>query len=258
MKLNDFYLVKCFETAEYRDSFNDGSNIYINSTRHFWNLENTFQKDREGLLFQQTGKGYIIKAKPGFEKIVEESSSSEEIKRRAVEEGVGEVVCGITDTSARLEGYICCFYLLPKSEVSFTGTTLSILSEDERKDIAYFLEKYLEETDNKDFYVSIYDANIFCKVFCSGMLQKGYGVTVGIVDYKDVDISQRIKWWQEGNYNSIVFTKPTDYRYQKEFRIFLTKEEEHPGEHISENGIEIYKSILGSFDYTMILQNNKS
>ena len=78
------------------------------------------------------------------------------------------------------------------------------------------------------------------------MISKGYDLIKGSVKYKDVDITQRIKWLQEKNFESIAFAKPTEYSYQKEFRIYLNKECENPDGHISENGIEIYNSVSGT------------
>ena len=60
MNLRDYFFVKCFETANYRESFNDGTNIYINSTAHFWKLENAFQQDFEGMILKQSGKGCVF------------------------------------------------------------------------------------------------------------------------------------------------------------------------------------------------------
>lgn len=102
--------------------------------------------------------------------------------------------------NCRLDGYICCFYLLTKSEVSFTKTFLSILSETERKDKALFHEKYLNDSTAKKFYASVYDADTFCKWFCSGMESRGYEIIMGAVKYKDVAMIERIKLVQERKY----------------------------------------------------------
>ncbi len=108
MNLNDYYLVKAFGKPEYMKGFNSG-NIYLNSTSYFWNLENTFQQDKEGLVFQQSGKGVLLTAGEGFEEIVKSASSLEELIEKAEKENIGEVVCETLDFSFRLEGYICCF-----------------------------------------------------------------------------------------------------------------------------------------------------
>ena len=251
MNLNDYFLVKAFSRPEYMVSFNSG-NIYLNSTSYFWKLENTFQQDKEGEVFHQTGKGFIIKARPGFEKIVMSSSSVEQIINRASEENFGKVICETAEVTFRLEGYICCFYLLPKSDVSFTQSTISITSEKARRDIAYFLEKYLNESTTKDFNVSIYDAVTFCSIFFEEMKKKGYRLTAGAVEYKNNNEIQKIKQFQNKDFRSILFTKPTQFSYQKEFRIFINNANEQVKENILVGGVEVYKSLLGSFNYDNI------
>lgn len=250
MNLRDYFFVKCFETANYRESFNDGTNIYINSTAHFWKLENAFQQDFEGMILKQSGKGCVFAAKSGFEQLIKESSSLDDLIKKSADSGAGKKLFDTSDMNFRLDGYICCFYLLPKSEVSFTKTSLSILSKAEREDMALFHEKYLNDSTTKMFYASIYDAYTFCQLFCTGMESRGYEITMGAVEYKDVTMIERIKMAQERNYKSIVFTKPTSYSYQKEFRIFLIKKGENTKDHISESGIEIYNSLVCNYDYT--------
>ena len=57
MNLNSYFLVKCFRKSDFREGFNSGKNIYINSTTYCWKLENTFQQDLEGLVFHQSDDG---------------------------------------------------------------------------------------------------------------------------------------------------------------------------------------------------------
>lgn len=47
MDLNNYILVKCFETQEYMQQFNRVK-LYTNSTQHYWKFENIFQQDKEG------------------------------------------------------------------------------------------------------------------------------------------------------------------------------------------------------------------
>lgn len=254
MNLNDFFLVKAFNRPEYMESFNNG-NIYLNSTSYFWKLENSFQQDLEGLIFHQLGKGYVFIANPKFEKLVKVSSSLEELKKRAIEERLGKVLFETTEVSSRLDGYICCFFLLPKSDVSFTQSTMSITNEKAKRDIAFFLEKYLNDSKTNDFHVSIYDAVTFCSIFFQKMKGKGYELFWGTVKYKDIDEMQKIRLFQNQNYASILFTKPTRFSYQKEFRIFINNANEQVKEHILVAEIDVYKSLLGSFSYDNIIND---
>ena len=125
---------------------------------------------------------------------------------------------------------------------------MSITSKTAREDIAYFLEKYIDESTTKDFYVSVYDAVDFYNIFAEEMKKREYGLTYGMVKYNDIDETQKIKLFQE-NHKSILFTKPTRYNYQKEFRMFISTPNEQIKEHILLDKIEIHKSLLHSFCY---------
>ena len=256
MNLNDYLLVKTFKSAERRNQFNNGD-IFLSSTAGFWKLENAFQQDKEGGVFQQKGKGFLLKTNDSFPEILAKSASLDDILKYMDAEKAGEVLAETADCSLRLEGYLCCFYLLPKSAISFTQSTLSITSEQERKDITEFLNRYLSESQTHDFYVSIYDATIFCSIFFKAMNEKGYKIAYGQVEYKDIDEATKIGLYQKGDGYSILFTKPTKYSYQKEFRIFLSKPNEPIKDHVTENGIDIEKSRFGSFDYANLVSNTE-
>ncbi len=248
MNLNDYLLLKVFKSAERRDQFNKGD-VYLSSTSNFWKLENSFQQDKEGGIFEQEGKGFLLKTNPDFPKILAKSTSLDDVLKYLNEENAGEVIAETADCSLRFEGYLCCFYLLSKKAISFTSNTLSITSDQERKDITLFLNKYLEDAPNHDFYVSIYDAVTFCNIFFKSMSDRGYKITYGIVRYEDIDDAMKIERYQKGEGGSILFTKPTKFSYQKEFRIILTNPNEPMKDHITENGIDIEFSRFGSFDY---------
>ena len=111
MILSEYYLLKCFETSEYRRDFLSGENIYLNSTAHFWSIENAFQQDLEGLVASGSN-GYLLLTKPGFEEVVKRASSVNEVLETV--NGFGKIIGEGVDFSFRIDGYICCFYLLPK------------------------------------------------------------------------------------------------------------------------------------------------
>lgn len=247
--LSNYYLVKCFSKDEYRKSFNAGTDIHIKSTGYFWKLENTFQQDLEGLIFRQSGEGYLIRTNSEFENVVRASSSLDDIKSKIPQ--YGEILTETENFFTRIDGYICCFYLLPKSSVEFDNGEIRFLNSSEEKDLLYFLDRYYEES--KALFASIYDAIPFRKIFCDGMLERGYEIITGGVKYEDLTVEDRIQRFQQKDYQSLVFTKPVDYSYQKEFRIFLTNKEEQC-DFISENGIEIYKNHVYSFDDSLLVK----
>ena len=203
------------------EDFNKGT-VYLNNTLYFWNSENKFQQDHEGSVFEQRGRGFLLKTNKDFPNILAKSSSLDEVLQYVHEENCGEIIGETTDFNIRLEGYLCCFYLLPKKEVSFTQSSMSITNKKEQEDLSVFLEKYLDESETQKY---------------------------GQVKYQDVDELTRISQYQNGDWKSILFTKPTNYSYQKEFRILINKPDEKTKDHISEDGFDIELSRYGSFCY---------
>lgn len=250
--LRDYLLVRAFKCAKYREDFNNGD-IFINNATNYWNLENEFQQDKEGCVFSQSGKGFLIKTNSEFKNALHGFSKYNAVLTYLKEKNAGEILAETKNFSIGLDGYLCCFYLLNKSDVSFFQNVLSITSKQEREDIAEFLNKYLESVDTHDCYVSIYDAVIFCNIFFKGMSERGYKIAYGQVKYKDIDETTRIELYKKGNLNSIFFTKPTKYSYQKEFRLLLIKPNEPIEHHVTEHGINIEKSRLASFDYSDLI-----
>ena len=162
MNLNEYYLVKVFSKEKYMTDFNSGKNIYINSTNFFWKLENAFQQDEEGAIAHLPEGGYLIKTTPD---VIHNSNSLDEILNCCNEKNKGQILAKASEFSLRLNGYICCFYLLPRKSVKFSKNTMSFRDARELKDFHLFLEKYIESSNNNDFYVSIYEPNTFCEIF---------------------------------------------------------------------------------------------
>lgn len=247
MKLSDYYLVKSFEQESFRDEFNTGKKIYCKNTSYFWQIENTFQQDLEGKVFQHIGNGYLIAANEEFENVVKSAKSFNDIINGLP--GKGEVLATTSDFNIWINGYLCCFYLLPKSDIyKISGRSLKFANTNAKQDILLYIKKYVENTGNGEIYISIYEAEILCKSFGEQICSRGYKITFGEVDYNDISYWDRIHYFQSGDFGKIVFTKPTDYRYQKEFRIFITNDMDYENDHIEETGIDISQSLVLSFN----------
>lgn len=119
----------------------------------------------------------------------------------------------------------------------------------ELKDFHLFLEKYIESSNNNDFYVSIYEPNTFCEIFFKGMKEKGYEIIYGKVKYKENSDLEKIRLYQAHEYAATFFIKPLLYNYQKEFRILITKQNEQIKDYILENNIDIFNSVIGTFSF---------
>ena len=256
MELKDYYLVKCFTTKKYRDNFNNGIDIHINNNRQFWNKENTFQQDLEGVVLRQNGNGYSFVPKKGYEPIVEkivnesQKSSSKQIIDTLAD--CIDVLGKTTDLTISVDGYICCFYLLPKKDIQFDITDNSIAFSDEvNEKIIYYISDYARENKKhgEKSYVSIYDAYTFMFLFSKGLKSKGYSIKYGAVSYSDVSVEKKVEALKQFDFKTLLFTKPTKYSYQNEFRIFLPKKDDVLNDYLSESGIDMLPSVVASLVY---------
>ena len=158
MNLQDYYLVKLFKKNEYRYGFDSGSYIRINSMKSFWNIENPFQQDYEGKVFGQTGRGFLFAGNPNFGDKLKNYSSIEEIITDLHNNGTE--VSETTDMTIRVDGYIVCFYLLPRKSVQFENNRMMFNDDNEKTKFSIFLQRYYKE--NGAFYGSIYNSEQFC------------------------------------------------------------------------------------------------
>ena len=249
--LSDYYLVKVFENRNYMESFNNGT-VYSNSLSYFWKLENAFQQDCEGVVFQQGGKSFFLNEKPDIDRIMKETSSVDEALNKIEKMYKNSIILETKDAIFSINGYILCFYLLPKKVVSLTNDKITIIDEMEKKKLIIFLEGYIKESQTHDFYASFFDAEGFCTAFINDMSAKGYNIEYDMVRYQNLSESNKLELYQQNDIKSIVFTKPIKYSYQKEFRIFINKSNENVSDHICESGILIASSLIGTFCYNQM------
>ena len=224
--LEQYYLVKCFDKNEYRAGFLTGENIYIKNLNYFWNTENTFQKDSEGIIAELGSGKFIIPSQNGTTEIPTHYGS------------------------IYIIGYISCYYLLNKSDIYITEDDTMVFSNSEA---LIDFEKYLTEYakgNNNVAYMCILDGKSFWEIFRNDMVKKGYTIIGDAVYYYDMSVDEKIACVSGGEFQKVVFTKPTKYSYQKEFRIFLSKGLEQ-SDHISESDINFAPSIVGAFDYKL-------
>ena len=252
MNLSEYLFIKAFSKKEYMDAFNKGK-VHFNCVKYFWKKQNFFQQDDEGKVFEQAGRGYLIEGNDLMEKNIKGPASLDEIVRRTILSNSGKLICETSDFSVRIDGYICCFYLLPKMDVLFTNDSLSVKNIESRKSLAIFLEKFLEDSETNYFYVGIYDAKILCNLIMNAMENKGYKCKSGMVKYTDVDEASKISQFNNGDFRAIAFEKSTKYSYQKEYRIWIYKPNETAEGYIEESGIGIGSSLYGTFCYDYIM-----
>lgn len=260
--LKDYYLIRCYEKPEYREGFNNGSNIHISHMNYFFHLESDFQRDAEGLVFQQppNTKGIFFNAPKDMKErllrdgifvesngqiSIADSISKEDFVKYFLENAIPTAITESFECS--IGGYICCFYLISKSDVVFLENEFRFRTDKDRDDFYCFLQRYTEKKEVA--YVSAYDAYEFVNKFCDGMTKKGFQISFSPVTYKTASAAERIKWFQSQKIDKLVFTKDKKFEYQKEFRIFLIKPEQSSSSYIEESGIDFNDTIVNEFVY---------
>lgn len=265
-ELKNYYLLRCYEKNDYRKGFNEGSNIHISGMNYFYNAESDFQKDNEGVIFSQEpnskgvifsapsnmsellhDKGYFVKNENGF--CFSANCSKKDIVNFFLQHA--EQIATTESLILSLSGYICCFYLISKSDIEFCEKSVAFRNEKVKDDVFEFLLKYSRDKREETgvAYVTVYDAFLFVEKFCKGMSQKGYTTAFGKVLYEDITFEKRVEWFQCKDIGRIVFTKDKKFEYQKEFRIFLNTPNSNSKPFIEENGIDFAETIIKDFFY---------
>lgn len=238
----EYYLIKAFPEQNYRDQFNSGEKLYINSVEYFHKHGDEFQRDFEGGVFQQSelGKGMFIfsKQKYSFEQIVDK------YKNNHFEDS--DFVIPTKGFKVFIQGYISCFSIIPKDLINIHSNQIVFADLSIQKEFYDFLNGYAKEKGYTFF--SIYDAAKVIPLFCRGMEKNGFSVCYGDVQYKKISTEDRIRDFQSRNIQNIVFAKDNSYAYQKEFRFFIQTKGEYT-DHIEIEGIDFQESVICSLAY---------
>lgn len=246
----DYYLIKCYAKKEYRTDFNKGI-IYLNNLSFFHNVENAFQQDKEGEIFHQVknsiGTFYIFDQIEGSEvsKLVKSGKALEEIKPLKKQ---SNKLGNFKDLRLSIAGYITCFYLIPKRCLKLSGKNIDISPINEYYNFFYFLNSYAKEQGYA--FVCIYDAPKLIKKICDAFNDNNkYDFTYGSVTYQNVDVPTKAKWFKDGQFEKIAFTKSLKFKYQKEFRLFVSPKDLTTCDSIIINSDSFESTVVFSFDY---------
>ncbi len=240
----DYYFIKCFAKEEYRKQFDTGVKIYINSTEYFHNLENNFQRDFEGGIYQQDEncKGMFIASK-------NEMTLSDALDVYRGERRGNDVISMSTqEMKVFIHGYIMCFAIFSKKHIRIDNNGIVF---DRNSDTAHEFYTYLNDYAKEKGYAffSVLDAELFMRTFCPSMEDKGYDLSYGFVNYADYSISDRLAKYQAGKIEDIIFTKDKSrFSQQKEYRIFIVTKDSSTPCHIEEK-IDISESVLAEMAY---------
>lgn len=244
----DYYLIKCFEQEDFCSSFNNG-NMYINNVSYFHDIENDFQKDKEGIIFMQPNgtEGKLFATNSETSALV-----SEFMNNKQFEDGLkclkkyGLNLGTTQQGKLYIDGYLSCFFLIPKKFLIFNEKSIEI-SPSIVKDFYDFLNSYAKEQGY--LYFSIYDAKKLIKTFYEGFINIGYEVAFGTVSYAEITEETKIKWYKDRHLEKIVFTKSNNFDYQHEFRFFITSNKSSGNEPLREKICSIENTVLCSLSY---------
>ena len=239
----NYYFIRCSSVQKYRDDFNSGEKMYINSVQYFHDIENEFQQDFECGIFRQEPNttAYLLKARSEFTA----NEVIDKVINNCLEED--EWIMKTSDFKIYINGYILCLTLVPKSYIAFVEKGVAFNSE---YNIApgfwYLLNQY---SNSKYLYFSVYDAETFMKIFYTEMSQRGYFVESGLVRYEKLDTEKRIEYSQS-DMRKLVFTKDEKYSYQNEFRFFIRcRDSDNTLDHIEVIGIDLRPSLIRNYAY---------
>lgn len=243
--LENYYFIRLFDKEIHREEANNGTKLHINSMNYFWENENKFRQDFEGKIFCQSDVGYVILSKDDIKDTIKSATSVNDILQKVSDED--NIICETKDFTFKTNGYIYCFYLLPKKSVNFKNNRMFFTNDKDKRNYYIFIQRYLEE--NNSYYGSIYDARVLWHLLCNGMIKKGYEVIANEVEYKALSDTDRIHLYQAKKYEELVFTKDSAYEYQREYRFFFLNNKQITERFIEVDGIALKKSRIADFDY---------
>ena len=241
-KFRDYYFIKCFSEETYRRQFNSGEKLYLNSMEYFHEKENSFQADLEGLIFRQTenATGNIILSK--------EPQTFESIVKKVKEKSFGEndLIIQTKNVKFFINGYICCFAIIPKSNIYFEEENMiNYKNEDVCNWLMMFLNRY---SQGKYCYLSFYNAEPCLQILYDNLTSKGYRISYGLVEYNDMTTEERIAAFKSNDISKVVFTKDREFAYQHEFRMYINSGN-CTQEHIELQGIDLQSTVVKDFAY---------
>lgn len=268
MRLENYYLLKCFSQEKYRENFNTGKNVYINSLEYYDKLENSFQQDEEGMIFKQQNneEAHIIFGSEMFSNELLEKLKADGHRVNS-DISIDDILCLSKVAGSkhflsenfkfRFCGYISCFYLIPKSYLLFKDNKIIFNPKYNFKDEFYcFLNEYCE--NDKYCYVSVYDAKPFVDLIIKSLKENDFDYVCSPVKYEDLSFEQRIMLYVNKNFKRLVFTKNKSYKYQNEFRIFISNKAGNSKDHLEFHGEDLRKTVVKNFAYltTTYIKNN--
>lgn len=208
--LNDYFLMRLFSSQQYLTKFIEGE-VFFNNIMNYREMSNSFQGDEK--------EGTIIAETNPFEMYINYDTPRVQY--------IGKT----KNLILSLNGYACCFFLLPKEFFNINNGELEYdTNSPYLSDVKQCMNEY---NDGKPFFC-IVDAYNFLNNIGSCMKEIGCGFVASPIEYKDMSTTERVSLYRNKQYIDLVMTKPTKYKYQNEYRIFI---------HFHPNGINDHTFI---------------
>lgn len=202
--LKDYLFLRCFSTEEYMDSFLSGKCLYMNSAQKFWHIENGFQGDpSECCVISPNDKvqcsWWVGSGKPK------------------------EKLCDINHFRFSIQGFLYCMFTIPKNFFKAENGELFYDRDNTiHQDFITTLNQYRANTNTGCSFICIFDAFQFMNRIGKYFELHGIDFACGWISYKNEDLLTKMQHIKEKQFEKIVFTKPEEYKYQREFRIFVS------------------------------------
>lgn len=221
--LQNYLFMRCFSKEEYLRAFVSGKSIYMNSAETFWRIENQFQGD--------TDECCVVSKNSNTKWSVWVGNEKPEKK-----------VANVVDLRFSIKGFLYCMFALPKS---FFAVDNGILLYDEEnaicQDFFNALNQYCATVGPA--YICIFDAFSFMNRIREHLELLGLNFACGWISYKDTNETERLQHFMDGHFEKIVFTKQEKYRFQHEFRIFISDSPEE-SDHLELVGVPLDNMIF--------------
>ncbi len=199
--LKDYFLFRLFDVEKYLDDFIDGTCIRMNSAKKFHEISNKFQGDPNDCSITLSDDKVPFTIYLGKD--------------------LPEIEIGKTNLEIGINGYLCCFFAVPKSFFAYKDGELCW-----DEDSPYFdkinrcFEEYISNSDHKTCYFAAFDAYTLVMRFEKCLKKIGVACNCGFINYTKLDSKSRLKLFAEDKLEEIIMTKDPSYDYQSEFRIF--------------------------------------
>lgn len=184
---------------------------------------------------------------------IENAVVSDLMKKGKIDEGIevlkakGNQTAETKDLCMNVNGFLTCFYLMSKKCLNISKNNIDISPIGEYTNFFYFLNSYAEKQGYT--YFSVYDAPKLITKICQALNHENNNFAFGCVTYQDIGDQTKIKWFLDNQIEKIVFTKPLKFKYQKEFRFFVSPKKQTTCDSISIISDSLESTVVSSLAY---------